>query len=174
MSYRFAHEPIRRTLLVGLSIRRRQRTHLRIADVLEKKAPENFSSIAHQLFQAGASADLDKTVHYLKLAGERELETQAFQEALDHFDSALSLLEDESAETRAGPPKPKKRSRRGTKPQPFTLRISHRASRITSARSASSRCTFLTCGRPAGWPRLSAKRGRSSRFRQSGRRCRGN
>ena len=101
-SYRFTHELIRHTLLVGLSIRRRQRTHLRIAEVLENKGAENASIIAHHLFQAGASADLDKTIRYLKLAGEREIETGAFQEALEHFDSALSLLEDESPETRAG------------------------------------------------------------------------
>ena len=101
VSYRFTHELIRHTLLVGLSIRRRQRTHLRIADVLEKKGAENVSSLAHHLFQAGASADLDKTVRYLKLAGERELETGALKEALEHFDGALSLLEDESPEIRA-------------------------------------------------------------------------
>ena len=102
VSYRFTHELIRHTLLVGLSIRRRQRTHLLIADVLEMKGAENVSSIAHHLFQAGAAADLDKTVRYLKLAGELELETGAFQEALEHFDTGLSLLEDESPETRAG------------------------------------------------------------------------
>ncbi len=101
VSYRFTHELIRHTLVAGLSIRRRQQTHLRIADVLEKKGAENVSNLAHHLFQAGVSADLDKTVHYFKLAGERELETGAFQEALEHFDSALSLLEDESPEIRA-------------------------------------------------------------------------
>ena len=100
-SYRFTHELIRHTLLVGLSIRRRQRTHSRIAEVLETRDSENAGTIAHHLFQAGASADLVKTVRYLKSAGEREIETGAFQEALDHFDTALSLLEDESPETRA-------------------------------------------------------------------------
>ena len=102
VSYRFTHELIRHTLLVGLSTRRRQRTHLRIADVLENQSAENVSSIAHHLFEAGVAADLDKTVRYLSLAGERELETGAFQEALEHFDSALSLLEDESPAIRAG------------------------------------------------------------------------
>ncbi len=102
VSYRFTHELIRHTLLIGLSIRRRQRTHLRIADVLEKRGAENVGSLAHHLYEAVVAADLDKTVHYLRLAGERQLETGAFQEALDNFDSALSLLERDSPEIRVG------------------------------------------------------------------------
>ena len=99
--YRFTHELIRHTLVVGLSIRRRQRTHLLIADALEKRGAENVSSLAHHLYEAGVAADLDKTIHYLKLAGEREVETGACKEALGHVDAALSLLEDESPEIRA-------------------------------------------------------------------------
>ena len=91
VSYRFTHELIRHTLLIGLSLPRRQRTHLRVANAIEQTGPENAGAIAHHLFQAGMAADLDKTVRYLSLAGERALGTAAADEARGYFDDALSL-----------------------------------------------------------------------------------
>ena len=101
VKYRFTHELIRQTLLIGLSLPRRQRMHLRVANAMEQTGPENAAAIAHHLFQAGMAADLDKTVRYLSLAGERALGAAAADEARRYFDDALSLdIDDEETQTK--------------------------------------------------------------------------
>ena len=101
--YRFSHELIRQTLLTGLSLPRLQRLHLRVAGGIEDTAPDparRASALAHHLFQAGAAADEEKTLRFLTLAGEQALEAGAFEDALRHFEDALSLLEEASTEER--------------------------------------------------------------------------
>jgi class 3 adenylate cyclase/tetratricopeptide (TPR) repeat protein len=94
--YRFAHELIRQTLLAGLSLPRRQQTHLRVAQALESvygdDADLNASEIAHHMYQAGEAADAAHTGRYLRLAAQRALDAAAFDEALRGFDTALELL----------------------------------------------------------------------------------
>jgi class 3 adenylate cyclase/tetratricopeptide (TPR) repeat protein len=91
----FAHELIRQTLVSGLSLPRRQRLHLRIADAIEQAHPnhveEHAADLAHHLYQAGAAAEPDRTIHFLALAGERALEAVAFEDALTQYERALSL-----------------------------------------------------------------------------------
>lgn len=73
------------TLAESLSVRRRQRQHLRVADAIEQAAASSeaqASNIAHHLYQAGSAADPRKTVRYLTLAGDQALEAGAFNEAL--------------------------------------------------------------------------------------------
>jgi len=100
--FTFAHELIRQTLVSGLSLPRRQRLHLRVAEAMERvylpagrhgarTLEEHAADLAHHLYQAGAVADRRKTVHYLTLAGERALEAAAFEDALRHYENALSL-----------------------------------------------------------------------------------
>ena len=102
--YRFAHELIRQTLIDNLSLPRRQRLHLRLADAIEavggRAAEKQASTLAHHLYQAGAAADAEKTVRFLTLAGEQAIAKAAFEEALQYFDNALSIQEgNESMET---------------------------------------------------------------------------
>jgi len=99
----FAHELIRQTLLARLSLPRRQRLHVRVAEAMERLgvAAEQASDTAHHLYQAGAAADPAKTAHYLALAGERALEAVAFEDALVHLERALSLAPPEDEVTRA-------------------------------------------------------------------------
>jgi class 3 adenylate cyclase/tetratricopeptide (TPR) repeat protein len=103
--FAFAHELIRQTLVSGLSLPRRQRLHLRVAEAIERahaRAPEEQAAdLAHHLYQAGAAADLAKTVRYLALAGEQALETTAFEDALRHYDDALSLQPADDRKERA-------------------------------------------------------------------------
>jgi len=93
--FAFAHELIRQTLVSGLSLPRRQRLHLRVAEAMERvysrSIEEHAADLAHHLYQAGAAADPEKTVRYLALAGERALEAAAFEDALRLYESALSL-----------------------------------------------------------------------------------
>ena len=94
--YRFVHEQIRQTLLADLSPPRRQRLHLRVADALREQlgsaADERAADIAHHLQLAGAAAPIDRTVHYLQLAGRNAIAAVAPEDALRHLDAALELL----------------------------------------------------------------------------------
>jgi len=93
--YRFTHELIRNTLAGSLSLPRRQRVHLQVAEAMEQLYAADLgghaSDLAHHLYQAGAAAEPQKTVRYLTLAGERALKATASEDALRLFDTALSL-----------------------------------------------------------------------------------
>jgi class 3 adenylate cyclase/tetratricopeptide (TPR) repeat protein len=99
--YSFAHELIRQTLLSGISILRRQRLHLSVANAIErtdKLAREaRPSEIAHHLLQAGAAAEEDRTLEYLELAADRAIDAAAFEEALRAIDDALSVVDGSGA-----------------------------------------------------------------------------
>ena len=93
--YGFVHELIRTTLVNGLSLPRRQRLHLKIADALERLRAGSLDShasvLAHHLYQAGAVADSGRTAQCLLRAGRRALAAGAFEETLEVFDNLLSL-----------------------------------------------------------------------------------
>ncbi len=97
--YSFAHELIRQTLLSGLSLLRRQRLHLTVANAIErtdKRArTERPSEIAHHLLQAGAAAEPERTLEYLELTAERAMEAAAYEEALRAVDDALSVVDED-------------------------------------------------------------------------------
>lgn len=101
--YRFAHELIRQTLAESLSMPRRQRLHLRIAEAMERihaaSLDKHVSAIAHHLYQAGAAADPGRTTTYLRLAASQARAAAGFEAALTHLDNALSLWEHEEGET---------------------------------------------------------------------------
>ena len=103
--YSFGHELIRQTLLSGLSLLRRQRLHLTIADAIErtdKSAPDTRpSEIANHLLQAGAGADPERTLGYLERTADRAMDAAAFEEALRAIDDALSLVGDDDERRRA-------------------------------------------------------------------------
>jgi class 3 adenylate cyclase/tetratricopeptide (TPR) repeat protein len=95
--YSFAHELIRQTLLSGISLLRRQRLHLSVANAIErtdKSARDSRpSEIANHLLQAGAAAEAERTLEYLELAADRAIEAAAFEEALRAIDDALSVVD---------------------------------------------------------------------------------
>ena len=96
--WEFSHALIRQTLAESLSVPRRQRLHLRVADAIEKAAASleaQASDIAHHLHQAGRAADREKTVRYLMLAGDQAVEAGAFDEALRRFTDALSIQDED-------------------------------------------------------------------------------
>jgi class 3 adenylate cyclase/tetratricopeptide (TPR) repeat protein len=103
--YTFAHELIRQTLLTGLSLLRRQRLHLAVADALERLYPDaresRPSEVAAHLMEAGAAADPQRTVAYLEAEVERAMAAAAFEEALRAAADALSLLRPEDVLRRA-------------------------------------------------------------------------
>ena len=93
--YRFVHELVRQTLVETLSLPRRQRLHARIADAIGRLYAQNLenqtSHIAHHLFHAGALADQNKTVAYLKQAADLASRGAAYEDALANLDNALLL-----------------------------------------------------------------------------------
>jgi len=99
--YAFAHELIRQTLLTGISLLRRQRMHLSVANALERLDPKaretRPSEIANHLLQAGAAAEADRTLDYLERAADRAMESAAFEEALRSIEDALTVVHDEGA-----------------------------------------------------------------------------
>ena len=110
--FTFAHELIRQTLVSGLSLPRRQRLHLRIADAIERvylpagrhgarALEEHAADLAYHLNQAGAAADPEKTVRYLTLAGDQAMAAAAFEDALRHYENALSLQPADDRRARA-------------------------------------------------------------------------
>jgi class 3 adenylate cyclase/tetratricopeptide (TPR) repeat protein len=103
--FTFAHELIRQTLVSGLSLPRRQRLHLRVAEAIERvyacALEEHAADLAHHLYQAGTAAEPEKTVRYLALAGDQALAAAAFEDALRHYENALSLQPAEDRRARA-------------------------------------------------------------------------
>jgi serine/threonine protein kinase/tetratricopeptide (TPR) repeat protein len=103
--YRFVHELVRQTLSATLSLPRRQRLHARVAQVMERVyAPTidaHVTTLAHHLYQAGSSVDQEKTIHFLSEAARHASRAAAHEEALEHLDNAVALLDNERT-TRAG------------------------------------------------------------------------
>ena len=101
----FSHELIRQTLLADVSTLKRERLHLQAADAIERRYAEDLeehsADLTHHLSRAGRSADRSRLVRYLTIAGERAADAAAFDEAVTHFQHALSLLERGNRDTRA-------------------------------------------------------------------------
>jgi serine/threonine protein kinase/tetratricopeptide (TPR) repeat protein len=93
--YGFVHELIRTTLVNALSLPRRQRLHLKIADAVERLRAASLEShasvLAHHLYQAGAAADAPRTARALTLAGRRAMAAAAFEEALEIYENLIGL-----------------------------------------------------------------------------------
>jgi DNA-binding SARP family transcriptional activator len=93
----FSHELIRQTLLSGLSQPRRRRLHLLVADTLERLYATTLdlqaSEIVHHLAHAGPAADRRRFLTYLSLAGRQAMRTAGYEDALRHFEQALSLVD---------------------------------------------------------------------------------
>jgi DNA-binding SARP family transcriptional activator len=91
----FAHELIRQTLVAGLSSPRRHRAHLRAAQAMIQvwagSVEEHAAEIAHHLAEAGDEADPKQLLTYSLLAGQRALDTSAFEEALAQLERAAEF-----------------------------------------------------------------------------------
>jgi hypothetical protein len=93
--YLFVHEQIRQTLVGELSLARRQRVHLRVADALEATGSGSIVEIAHHLLAAGPAAPSKRTVAALVSAAQANIESLAFEDALRHMDNAERLVDDD-------------------------------------------------------------------------------
>ena len=92
--YLFVQEQIRQTLVGELSLARRQRVHLRIADSMVGLGTGSPVELAHHLVSAGSAAPTERIIDALIGAVDRSLEALAFEDALRHLDSAVDLVGD--------------------------------------------------------------------------------
>jgi tetratricopeptide (TPR) repeat protein len=95
VNFAFPHELIRQTVLSDVSGLRRQRLHFRVAEALEKvyagHLDERAAELAYHFKKAGVSANVEKTRHYLQLAGDNAYRVGAATEAVAFYEEALSL-----------------------------------------------------------------------------------
>jgi tetratricopeptide (TPR) repeat protein len=94
----FSHELIRQTLLSGVSAVKRERLHLLAAQAISRRYSDDLEAhagdLAHHLSHAGRFGDKASLVHYLTIAGDRAFDAAAFDDAVGHFEHALSLIPD--------------------------------------------------------------------------------
>ncbi|HYR50249.1 MAG TPA: ATPase, T2SS/T4P/T4SS family [Candidatus Eisenbacteria bacterium] len=103
--YRFAHDLVRQRVLAVLPLPRQQAYHLAVADTLErvygKSASERAAEIGHHLYQAGTSADPQRTATFLGQAAKNALAVAAFENVLRLVEATLALLPGDSTRERA-------------------------------------------------------------------------
>jgi class 3 adenylate cyclase/tetratricopeptide (TPR) repeat protein len=95
--YTFTHALVRQTLLDELSLARRQSYHVSAAEALRERGASAATAAAHYR-QAGAAADLGATVAVCIEAAEEARRRLAWEEAGDHWQAALELLDVRGAE----------------------------------------------------------------------------
>ena len=92
--YQFSHALVQETLSQELTASRRVRMHARIGEALENQyvdhPEEHAAELAHHFFESAPVSGTEKFVRYSQLAGEQALAAHAHEEALFHFQRALS------------------------------------------------------------------------------------
>ena len=95
--FRFSHELIRQGVVSRISVPRRQRLHLDVAQALEalhaNALGEVANELAHHCLQAGVTADPAKTIRFLSMAARRARLQGAFNETGELYRDALKVLE---------------------------------------------------------------------------------
>ena len=101
--YQFTHALIQETLSEELTTTRRVRLHARIAEALEQLYGTNVEAHAAELTNHLAEAEsvlgTEKLVHYSLIAGEKALETYAYEDALRYFQLVVDADEGNSKES---------------------------------------------------------------------------
>ena len=100
--YAFTHALVRQTLVEELSLPRRQRLHLRAAQAIEgvhqRNLEPHLAALANHYRMAGMAADAEKTIDYSIRAGDAVISLFSYEEAVNHFQAALELMEETGAD----------------------------------------------------------------------------
>ncbi len=97
ITWRFTHQLTCQALTGAIPLLRRQRLHLRIADALARAGRTSAihtSSLAHHLYSAGRLADPARTARALIAAGDVARGVYATEEAVQHYQRALEVLQE--------------------------------------------------------------------------------
>lgn len=96
-AFAFGHELFRAVLYDALSLAERRTWHLRVAEVLDKRARAGesvvASEVAHHLHAALPVADAERAVHYCRLAADAAAAAFANDEVVRHMRHALNALD---------------------------------------------------------------------------------
>ncbi len=100
--YYFAHALIRRVLSDSVSSSQRARYHRQAATALEHlygaEADNHAARLARHFALAGSVGEPSKLTHYSQKAGDRALASYALEEALEHYEIALSASQGEPSD----------------------------------------------------------------------------
>jgi tetratricopeptide (TPR) repeat protein len=92
LEYIFQHDLTREAAYNSIRLRERREFHRRVGEAVEEtfddRLEEQSHLMAHHFFQAG---DTQRALKYSAMAGERALSTYANEEALAHFERALTV-----------------------------------------------------------------------------------
>lgn len=94
--WRFAHDKLREKLLEDIPEFERLELHQRVAQALENyygASGDLTMHVAALAYHSGKAGDVAKENYYIVLAGEQALRNGAYQEALDFFTRAQSLID---------------------------------------------------------------------------------
>jgi hypothetical protein len=95
--YTFVHTLMRSTLYQELPTSRRLRMHRRVALELEARGggddSQRWAELAGHFCEAASLGEIDRAVHYSRLAGRHARAGLAFEEAAAHYQGALDALE---------------------------------------------------------------------------------
>jgi tetratricopeptide (TPR) repeat protein len=101
-AYIFSHALVRQTLYEELSLPRKQRLHARAADAIEKvhvrNLPTHVASLATHYRLAGAAGNPEKAISYSLRAGDAAQVAFAHEDAANHLEGALEVMEDQGVE----------------------------------------------------------------------------
>jgi DNA-binding SARP family transcriptional activator/tetratricopeptide (TPR) repeat protein len=95
--FRFTHDLVRETLAAELSTTRRVRVHALIAGALEElygdDAGPHAAELAFHFAEAAPVLGSEKLIRYSRLAGEQAYNAHAYEDAIAHFQQALTAKE---------------------------------------------------------------------------------
>lgn len=93
---RFGHALIRDTIYDGLTPARRFQLHLRAGEALEalysSDLEPHLAELAHHFIAAAPAGLTDKAAEYARRAGDRAAAQSAYEEAVRHYEMALTLV----------------------------------------------------------------------------------
>jgi predicted ATPase len=91
--WRFSHDKLRERVLETLGDDQRIPLYQEVAEMIEWVYPDNPDQAANLAYFWGVVGDQEKTLAYLKVAGENAVVSGASMEAISYFSQALEVLE---------------------------------------------------------------------------------